>query len=97
MAVGDTYADLQSVADDAELTLQPASGSEAVIHNAYYGGAVEFYRKDGVDSVMFDSDSVYGARYGMCWHVTNGQYLTIKNVSGGAIIIGFDGVYTKVT
>ena len=97
MAVGDTYSDLQSLADDAELTIQPAAGSEAVIHNAYYGGAVEFYRKDGVDTVMFDSDAAAGARYGMCWRVTNGQYMTIKNVSGGAIIIGFDGVYTKVT
>jgi len=95
MAVGDVYADLQSLADDAELTIQPAAGAEAVIHNAYYGGAVEFYRKDGTDTVMFESDAAAGARIGMCWHVTNGQYLTIKNVSGGAAIVGFDGVYTK--
>ena len=96
-AAGDVYVALESGNAAASLTIQPASPGEATVHNVYYAGAVEFYRNDGVDTVKFDSDGAAGARYGMCWHVTNGQWVTIKNVTAGAIVIGFDGIYTKAT
>lgn len=79
------------------LDAQPAAGGEAVIHNIWFGGAVEVYRNDGTNSVQIDSASAAGVIEWLSYHVTNAKYITIKNVSGGAIDVGYDGIYTKAT
>lgn len=97
MAAGDVYVNIASVANNAYLTIQPAGSAEAVIHNIYYAGAVEFYRYDGTNNLKFDSDTATAtfAREGLFLHVTNGSYARVKNVSGSTMLMGFDGVYTK--
>lgn len=94
MAVNDVISDCQSVANTAYLSIQPASGVEWVIHNIDFGGAVEISRYDGTDEIIFRTESAIG-EYACVRHVTNGQYLRVKNVSGGTIKIGYDGVQTK--
>jgi hypothetical protein len=95
MAAGDIKSAKQSVADDGLLDIQPASGEEWVIHNIYYAGAVELYVKDGTSSFKFDADASYGAKLCMAYHCTNTQYISVKNVSGGAALIAYDGIQTK--
>jgi hypothetical protein len=98
MAAGDAYVlTPTSVADTAFLALQPGAGVEIVIHNVYVPAnkAVEFYWYNGTDSTLFDSSAADGTRYGMQWHCTNTIYVRVKNVSGGAIFIGADGMTTK--
>lgn len=96
MAVGDVFDCVPtSVADAAFLAIQPSGTAEAVIHNIYYGGAVEFYKYDGTNSIKFDSDAAAGGRLGYAFHVKNSCYIRIKNVSGAAIYIAYDGIYTK--
>jgi Tfp pilus assembly protein FimT len=96
MAVGDVTSGLSaSIANNGTVNVQPASGAEWVIHNVYYTGAVEFYIVNGANTIKFDSDTAFGARLGAVFHVNNTQYLQIKNVSGGAINIAYDGVITK--
>ncbi len=95
MALGDTTAAHTSIADGARLTIQPASGVEWVVHNLYFGGACSFHRVGGAGDLTFDTDTGAGARLGYVWHVTNSVYLEIENTSGGAAILGYDGVITK--
>lgn len=97
MAAGDVKSAISSVsAISGTYDIKPASGEEWVIHNIYYsGGTVEFYRADGTNLLKFDSDTTQGARMGISYHVTNGQWIQIKNTSGSAILVGYDGVQTK--
>lgn len=95
MAVGDTVTTLQTIADTAELLIQPAPGVEWLIHNVYFSGAVQLYKTDGLLEILFDSDSSAGARLGFVWNVTNGTYLKLRNASGAAADLGYDGVITK--
>jgi len=95
MAAGDAVVGLQSVVNGAFLDIRPGAGQEWVIHNVYYGGAVEFYRRDGTNDLKFDSDAQAGWFNGIFCHVTNSNWLGIKNVSGATILIGYDGIATK--
>jgi hypothetical protein len=85
------------LADEGTLDVQPAEGGEAVVHNIWYGGAVEIYRNDGTNTVKVNEDSSSGIMEWLAYHVTNSEYITIKNVSGGAVDVGYDGIYTKAT
>jgi hypothetical protein len=86
-----------NLADAGTLDAQPAAGGEAVIHNIYHGGAVEIYFNDGTNTVLIDSAAAAGVMSWLCYHVTNAKYITIKNVSGGAADVGYDGMYTHAT
>lgn len=94
MAVNDVVTAHSSVADKASLTIQPGTGAEWLIKNVYFGGAVELYRTDGTNAIKIDSDSSGGRMTGS-WLLTNGVYLSLKNVSGAAAYLGYDGLVTK--
>jgi len=89
-------ADLQSIADQASMVIQPNGTEEWVIHNIEYGGAMELYRVSAAGSLLFDSDTGSGARLGYAFHVTLTQWLEMKNVSGGPVLIGYDGIVTHL-
>lgn len=95
MAAGDVFAGVASVAAAGNLDIQPASGSEATVHNVYYAGAVEFHAYDGTNDLTWDSDSTSGARLGMVTHVTHTQWLRVHNPGASAVLVAYDGVYTK--
>jgi len=97
-SAGDVFiAYSNDLADDGTLNAQPAAGGEAVIHNIWFGGAVEIYRNDGTHTVLIDSAPAAGVMSWLSYHVTNTDYITIKNVSNGAADVGYDGMYTKAT
>jgi hypothetical protein len=95
MAVGDVVSGLSSVASGAYLDLRPSAGVEWVLHNVYYGGRVEISFYDGSNEVVFEVDSGPGSLRWEEFHCTNSLRIRVKNVSGGAIYIGYDGVQTK--
>lgn len=95
MAAGDIINGHSSISNNSYLTLQPDSGVEWCIHNILYAGAVELEYYDGTNTIKFDADSAFGARLNLCLHCTNSKYYRVKNVSGGSIYIGYDGVQTK--
>lgn len=95
MAVGDVVSSLTSTANNGTLTAQPSAGVEWVIHNVYYGGAMELYVTNGTDSIKVDSDTAIGGRLGVVFHVNNTRYLQVKNVSGSTTVLGYDGIQTK--
>lgn len=94
MAAGSVVTNLESVADNAYLTIQPADGDEWVINNLYYAGAVEIYRYDGTNSILIDSPTAAGALLSCNLRCTYGDYVRVKNVSGDAAILGYDGIMT---
>ena len=94
MVSGDVVNSIQSVSDTNRLTIRPASGDEYVIHNLYMGGSYELYITDGTNEIQVESGSSESLTY-FTFHLTNGHYLEIKNVSGGSAVFGYDGVKTK--
>ena len=88
---------ITSVADAAFLDVQPGVGVEVVIHNVYVplNAAVEFYRYNGTDSILFDASQADGTRYNMQFHCNNTVRFRVKNVSGGTVFISADGMVTK--
>ena len=96
MAAGDVFSGgPTSVAAGAYLDIQPGAGVEAVITNIFYGGAVEIYYYDGAQQILAFSDVSAGAVLNSSFHVVNARRIRVKNVTGAAIYIGYDGVQTK--
>ncbi len=95
MAQGDIRSDLQNIVASGMLTIQPPAGEEWIIHNLYYTGQVQIRLVKGGNYLMFDSDTSSGARLGMVFHLTNGQYMQILNTGASAINIAYDGITTK--
>ena len=95
--VGDVFTDLASVANDALQDLLPASGHEVEIHNIYHAGKIEVYRYDGTNDCLITTKTGAGVIDWLIFHCTNTDRIRVKNKSGGALIMGYDGIYTKVT
>lgn len=96
MAIGDTKAGLQSISAGAVLDIRPPSGEEWIIHNFYYdNGPVEINKTDGTNVLKFDNDISSGGRLGTVFHVTNTQWIQIKNTTNTTTLIGYDGIQTK--
>ncbi len=85
------------VANGGYLTIRPDSGKEAVVHNIYADDngdvdIIELYRSDGTNDILVGT---FKGSYVTCYfHVSNGYYMKVKNVSGISIPLGYDGVYT---
>jgi hypothetical protein len=96
MAVGDSVISHSSIANSASLTIQPGSaGVEWLITNLYFGGAWELYRTDGSNTIKIDSGSGVRMLTSIKLKATYTTYFTIKNVSGGTVYMGYDGVIWK--
>lgn len=96
MAVGDVVSVVPtSVNAAASLTIRPGGTIQWVIHNLYYGAALEVYITDGSNPIKIDSDTAIGGRFGCVFHLTNAIYMTLKNVSAGAAYYSYDGIITR--
>ena len=97
MAVGDVFEDFSAnVANGDYLSVQPAAGYQAVVHNLFWAGSVELYNQEGANQILYRTPAAgAGGDAFYAYHVTNTHYIRIKNISGGAIHLAFDGVYTK--
>ena len=95
MVVGDAVITIETVANGASITIQPTGTVEYVIHNIYVPTTadIEMYRGDGTLTILSDANT--GSLYNFFFHASNTQYITIKNVSGASIEIGYDGTVTK--
>ena len=99
-AKDDVFEGQASIADDGYHTIRPASGDEAVVTyiNIDDGGEVIITRYDGTTEAIINDLSSGGDPLpfnGYGFPVTNSIYLRVQNVSGGALIIGHAGYYTK--
>ena len=83
-----------SIASAASMTIQPSAGVEWLVKNIYYAGAVSFYKTDGSNPILFDSDGTAGAKQGCSFLVTNTCYITVKNVTTTPFYMCWDGLQT---
>lgn len=96
MAVGDTVVDNASVATGAYMTIQPGSGVEWIIHNITWPTiAVEVSTYDGTNECIFHADTARGGLLQADFHLTNGDYMRVKNVGATTQIFHYDGVVSK--
>ena len=96
MAVGDVFdVVITSVANNGFQDVRPGAGVEVVIHNVYYGGAIELYKSDGTNQIRIYSDTQGGSLVSAALHATQTRYLRIKNISGASIFVSADGIQTK--
>lgn len=95
MAAGDTVVAFASVANGAYQTIQPGASIEWLISNLYFGQNAEIYRTDGSHPILVASP-LANTYLNINSRLTNGLYLTVKNISGGAAgYFGYDGIIWK--
>jgi len=95
-AVGDVVADCQSIATTATLDAQPGAGVEWVIHNIWFEADVELQRYDGTNlAAVAQFIGPNFQWFTPAVHVTNTNYVRIKNLNGSSKVICYDGVVTK--
>lgn len=95
MARGDVVALLDEIADAADLTIQPPSLNEWVIHNLYFGATCDVKITNGTDEITIEAPGGGGLRVNRTHHLTHSQYMLITNTSGGSAVFGYDGICTK--
>jgi len=95
-AVGDVFSDIESVENNAYLTIRPGEGNEVVVNNIYFEDDVEISFYDGANEVDFDSATGAGIYSRFGFDLTYNNYIRVKNVGGEAHPIGYSGRYTKV-
>ena len=95
MAKGDAVGDISSVNAAAVLTIQPGAGIEWIVHNIFHEAEVELYVVKSTNELLFDDAAAKGSWSAYFFHLTNTQYLKVKNTNAGAKLIGYDGIVSK--
>jgi hypothetical protein len=96
MAVGDTKADTQTIANGASLEIRPASGEEWLVDNCYGEAAFALDRLTAsltITAFRTVSSAPWVATGP--FRVTNTHYMRIRNTSGASQELAYDGVQTK--
>lgn len=95
MSAGDSVKAHDNIANNSSKVIQPGANAEWMLQNFYFGGSWELYRTDGTNAVLIDSGVKGGSLQNRRMIATNSIYYTIKNVSGGSAVMGFDGIVIK--
>ena len=88
MAKGDAVGDVASVNAAAVLTVKPGAGVEWIIHNIFHEAEVELYVVKSTNELLFDDAAAKGSWSAYFFHLTNTQYLKVKNTVGTASMLG---------
>jgi len=96
VARGDIVATMTEIASGETLDIKPSGGEKWTIHNIYTGGSATLIRvhDDGIDvySIEIDSTDTAGGWVNYVFHVTETDYLQVRNDDTSAKPIGYDGV-----
>jgi len=107
MARGDVISDYQtSVANNANLSIQPASGDEWLVVHTLMNGAYQLRShtaaeswRPGLTGGTTTVGSVQGSEVGWAYPhkflLTNSEYIRVLNESGATKEIGFSGIKIK--
>lgn len=95
MATSDAIGGISSVVADSSLDVKPSAPAEWIVHNIYVpeGKSAEIYFTDGTNEVLIAA--VTGSYLGYFFHATATRYIRVKNTSGSAMQIGYDGIAVK--
>jgi hypothetical protein len=95
MAVGDVVSAISSIPSGSYLDILPGAGAEWVIHNIYHASDIELHYFDGSNDITFDTETGTGVYAKYAFHCNNSVRVRVKNTTGGAALIGYDGAVTK--
>ncbi|MCK9327021.1 MAG: hypothetical protein M0P69_16130 [Bacteroidales bacterium] len=95
MATSDAIGEILSIATGSSLNIKPTAPAEWIVHNIYVpeGLSAEIYFTNGTDDILVDTIS--GSYLGYFFHAKATLYLKVKNTSGSAMKIGYDGIAVK--
>ena len=95
MATSDAIGNIKSIAAGDVLDVKPTAPAEWIVHNIYIpeDKAAEIYFTDGTNQVLVAT--VSGSYLGYFFHATATRYIRVKNISGSAMQIGYDGIAVK--
>lgn len=96
-AVGEGFVGTASLANDATVNIQPASGHEVRLHYVSHVGAGELYITNGTNTTLLQSTTTGNVWHGGAYTLTNGFYAIYKNKSGSTQTVFWSSVYTKVS
>jgi len=94
MVRGDAVVGIDSIDPAATLDIRPSSGEEWIIHNVYHEVNIELRIATATQTLAFASSTAPNV-YSKDMHVTNSQWLNIKNTDTSAGLIAYDGMVTK--
>lgn len=95
MATSDAIGNIQSIGAGSSLDVKPTAPAEWIVHNIYVpeDQAAEIYFTDGTNTILIATIS--GSYLGYFFHATATRYIKVKNISGSAMQIGYDGIAVK--
>lgn len=98
MASGDAVGSIENINDDAAITIKPGAGIEWIVHNLFVPdgsptNSVQVHVVDGSGSMLIGEIS--SSMLQMTFHISNTQWLTMTNKTGGTILLGYDGIVVK--
>jgi hypothetical protein len=96
MTVGYVSCTSTSVASGAYFTIQPTGTVEVVVHNIYCGASAMVYYGSGTATcVPIYSLASSGWVTGIFSHVTNAQFIMVKNNGTGNAYFAYDGIVSR--
>jgi len=97
MALGDAVVVASTaITAGSTSTIRPGSSIEWIIHNIYLPtvSTTELYATDGANAILIDT-SYGGGWLNHFFHLTNAQYLEVKNTGATTIYMKYDGIVSK--
>jgi len=88
-----------NVANGSYLEIKPTAPDKWSIQNIKASGSIELWEHNASGSFKFAGPTTAGEPALFSWvdlHVSETQYMRVKNVSGGAIGISYSGVVCEV-
>jgi len=85
---------IASVGSGEAIDIRPEGSEEYVVHNIYHSAAVGLYMVRGAVELKLDDQAGSDAWAAYVFHVTNVQFLRLKDWSGAQQYLGYDGVCT---
>lgn len=97
MARGDAIVSGATLSGAQAWTLQPSGTEEWIIHNVYHGNDVDVRISSATGYVIAGSNSGEGSLAKYQWHITNSQYMVIKNTTSAAVADEYmiDGIVSQ--
>jgi hypothetical protein len=98
MTVGYVSSSAANTASGQYFTIHPAGSQEVVVHNIYCGASAIIYFGSSTATTAcapIYSLSTSGWVTGIFSHVTNINYIMVKNLSSASAVYGYDGIITR--
>lgn len=89
--VGGAIGDIQSIANNAALTIRPRVGVTWFIERLTFSGAVTINRRDGTTTGVIVTEAAAGDLKDFNERITHDLWITMDNASGNPLVYSYSG------